>query len=48
MVLAIGGVLKPSAGKVMLDERDYAGKRPERIRAPGSRSSPRAAGCSPS
>ncbi|MBV8219073.1 MAG: ATP-binding cassette domain-containing protein, partial [Solirubrobacterales bacterium] len=35
MVLAMGGVLKPSAGKVMLDERDYAGKRPERIRAAG-------------
>jgi branched-chain amino acid transport system ATP-binding protein len=35
MVLAIGGVLKPSAGKVILDERDYAGKRPERIRAAG-------------
>jgi branched-chain amino acid transport system ATP-binding protein len=35
MVLAIGGVLKPTAGKVMLDERDYAGKRPERIRRAG-------------
>ena len=35
MVLAIGGVLKPLAGKVMLDEHDYAGKRPERIRRAG-------------
>jgi len=35
MVLAMGGVLKPVSGKVMLDERDYAGKRPERIRAAG-------------
>ena len=35
MVLAIGGILKPAAGKVMLDERDYAGKRPERIRRAG-------------
>jgi branched-chain amino acid transport system ATP-binding protein len=35
MVLAIGGVLKPLAGKVMLDELDYAGKRPERIRGAG-------------
>jgi branched-chain amino acid transport system ATP-binding protein len=35
MVLAIGGVLKPVAGKVLLDEHDYAGKRPERIRRAG-------------
>ncbi len=35
MVLAIGGVLKPLGGKVMLDELDYAGKRPERIRRAG-------------
>ncbi len=35
MVLAIGGVLKPAAGKVMLDEVDFAGKRPERIRQAG-------------
>jgi branched-chain amino acid transport system ATP-binding protein len=35
MVLAIGGVLKPVAGKVLLDDRDYAGKRPERIRSAG-------------
>jgi branched-chain amino acid transport system ATP-binding protein len=35
MVLAIGGVLKPVAGKVMLDDHDFAGKRPERIRAAG-------------
>ncbi|MGO9499311.1 MAG: ABC transporter ATP-binding protein [Solirubrobacteraceae bacterium] len=35
MVLAIGGVLKPSAGKVLLDDHDFAGKRPERIRSAG-------------
>jgi branched-chain amino acid transport system ATP-binding protein len=35
MVLAIGGVLKPSAGKVLLDEHDFAGRRPERIRGAG-------------
>jgi branched-chain amino acid transport system ATP-binding protein len=35
MVLAIGGVLKPAAGKVLLDERDLAGRRPERIRGVG-------------
>jgi branched-chain amino acid transport system ATP-binding protein len=35
MVLAIGGVLKPVAGKVMLDDHDFAGKRPERIRSAG-------------
>ena len=45
MVLAIGGVLKPVTGKVMLDEHDYAGKRPSGSGEPGSRSSPRAAGC---
>jgi len=35
MVLAIGGVLKPVRGKVLLNEADWAGKRPERIRAAG-------------
>jgi branched-chain amino acid transport system ATP-binding protein len=35
MVLAIGGVLKPLRGKVLLDEHDFAGRRPERIRGAG-------------
>ena len=35
MVLAIGGVLKPLAGKVLLGDRDFAGRRPERIRGAG-------------
>ena len=35
MVLAIGGVLKPLGGKVLLDSRDFAGRRPERIRGAG-------------
>ncbi len=35
MVLAIGGVLKPLGGKVLLEGVDYAGKRPERIRRAG-------------
>jgi branched-chain amino acid transport system ATP-binding protein len=35
MVLAIGGVLKPLGGKVLLDDKDFAGRRPERIRAAG-------------
>lgn len=35
MVLAIGGVLKPIEGKVLLDGRDLAGKRAERIRSAG-------------
>jgi branched-chain amino acid transport system ATP-binding protein len=35
MVLAIGGVLKPLGGKVLLDEHDFAGRRPERIRGAG-------------
>ena len=35
MVLAIGGVLKSLGGKVLLDEHDFAGRRPERIRGAG-------------
>jgi len=35
LVLAVGGVLKPAAGSVTLDERELAGRRPERIRAGG-------------
>jgi branched-chain amino acid transport system ATP-binding protein len=35
MVLAIGGILKPLGGKVRLDDQDFAGRRPERIRAAG-------------
>jgi branched-chain amino acid transport system ATP-binding protein len=35
MVLALGGMLKPVAGKVILDEQDFAGRRPERIRSAG-------------
>src|SRR5579871_5994868 len=35
MVLAIGGILKPVAGKVLLDGQDLAGRRPERIRSVG-------------
>jgi branched-chain amino acid transport system ATP-binding protein len=35
LVLAVGGVLKPAAGSVMLDERDLAGRRSERIRQAG-------------
>jgi branched-chain amino acid transport system ATP-binding protein len=35
MVLAIGGVLKPLGGKVLLDDQDFAGRRPERIRGAG-------------
>jgi branched-chain amino acid transport system ATP-binding protein len=35
MVLAIGGILKPQRGKVLLDENDFAGRRPERIRGAG-------------
>jgi branched-chain amino acid transport system ATP-binding protein len=35
LVLAVGGVLGLRAGSVMLDGRDFAGRRPERIRAAG-------------
>ena len=35
LVLAIAGVLRPSAGKVLLGERDLTRSRPEQIRAAG-------------
>jgi branched-chain amino acid transport system ATP-binding protein len=35
LVLAVGGVLKPTGGSVMLDGKDVAGKRPEKIRQAG-------------
>ena len=35
LVLAIGGVLRPQAGSVLLDGRDFAGRRPELIRRAG-------------
>jgi branched-chain amino acid transport system ATP-binding protein len=35
LVLAVGGVLKPVTGKVLLDGHDFAGRRPERIRSAG-------------
>ena len=35
LVLAIGGVLRPASGSVMLDGKDLAGRRPEKIRGAG-------------
>ena len=35
LVLAVGGVLRPKAGSVLLDEADLTGRRPERIRQAG-------------
>ena len=35
LVLAVGGVLRLQAGSVMLNGRDFAGRRPEQIRAAG-------------
>src|SRR6266436_4075567 len=35
LVLAVGGVLRPQAGSVLLDGREFAGGRPERIRRAG-------------
>ncbi len=35
LVLAVGGVLRPRAGTVLLDDQDLAGRRPERIRQAG-------------
>jgi branched-chain amino acid transport system ATP-binding protein len=35
LVLAVGGVLRPKAGAVLLDDENLAGRRPERIRRHG-------------
>ena len=35
LVLAVGGVLRPSAGRVLLGERELTGMRPEKVRASG-------------
>ena len=35
MVLSMGGIIKPVAGKVLLDDLNLAGRRPERIRSAG-------------
>jgi branched-chain amino acid transport system ATP-binding protein len=35
LVLAVGGVLRPKAGSVLLDEAELTGRRPERIRQAG-------------
>jgi branched-chain amino acid transport system ATP-binding protein len=35
LVLAVGGVLRPQSGSVLLQGRDLAGRRPERIRQAG-------------
>ena len=35
LVLAVGGVLRPRAGAVLLDETELTGRRPERIRQAG-------------
>jgi branched-chain amino acid transport system ATP-binding protein len=35
LVLAVGGVLRPSAGSVLMDEVDLTGRRPERMRQAG-------------
>jgi branched-chain amino acid transport system ATP-binding protein len=35
LVLAVGGVLRPESGSVLLDGHEYAGRRPEKIRLAG-------------
>ena len=35
LVLAVGGILRPESGSIGLGDRDFAGKRPERIRRAG-------------
>ena len=35
LVLAVGGILRPSAGQVLVDGKDLAGLRPEQIRRAG-------------
>ena len=47
LVLAVGGVLRPHGRAGAARRPRSARRRPERIRPPGSRSSPRAGGCCP-
>ena len=49
LVLAVGGVLRPKAGAVLLDDAGPGSRPPARSGSGGraSRSSPRAAGCCP-
>jgi branched-chain amino acid transport system ATP-binding protein len=35
LVLSVGGIIKPTTGKVVVDGQDLAGRRPERIRGAG-------------
>ncbi|WP_217567249.1 ABC transporter ATP-binding protein [Streptomyces sp. GbtcB7] len=35
LVLALGGVLRPTGGRVLLGERELTGRRPEQVRAAG-------------
>jgi branched-chain amino acid transport system ATP-binding protein len=35
LVLAVGGILRPRAGTIVLGDKDFAGRRPERIRRAG-------------
>jgi branched-chain amino acid transport system ATP-binding protein len=35
LVLAVGGILRPDSGSIDIGDRDFAGKRPERIRRAG-------------
>jgi branched-chain amino acid transport system ATP-binding protein len=35
LVLAVGGILRPDGGSIGIGDRDFAGKRPERIRRAG-------------
>ncbi|HET7051004.1 MAG TPA: ABC transporter ATP-binding protein [Solirubrobacteraceae bacterium] len=35
LVLAVGGILRPQAGTIALGDKDFAGRRPERIRRAG-------------
>ena len=47
LVLAVGGVLRPRPGSVLLDGTELAGRGPSGSAPPASRSSPRDGGCCP-
>ena len=47
LVLAVGGVLRPRSGAVLLDDADLTGRGRSGSGRRASRSSPRAAGCCP-
>ena len=48
LVLAVAGVLRPTAGRILLGDEDLTRRRPARSVGPGWRSCPRGGGSCPS